>query len=224
MIGRSALAIWMELDAAGEEDFNAWYPRQHLPERLSVPGFLRGRRYEALGVSPPYFTLYELTEPGVLTSEPYLERLNNPTAWTRRVLPVIRRAVRNGARVIAGSERDTVERHLLTARLQPAPGREPAVRAWLTTDALRALGTIPGVTSSAVLEQEIGGTTVVTEERRLFGGEVLGGTPFVVLCELREAGAAPALVDFWRSRQADLAAEVTSDVYRLMYGLAWIGA
>ena len=213
MIGESALAIWMELDPAGEQDFNAWYPRQHLPERLAVPGFLRGRRYEAVGAAPPYFTLYELADPGVLTSAAYLARLNDPTDWTRRVLPVIRRAVRNGTRRVAASPVDRAERHLLTG---------PAVRAWLAGDAVSTLTGLPGVTSCALLEQETGGTSVVTEERRLFGGEVLGGTPFVALCELADAGAEAGLREFWRAWGAGIAAEATVDLYRLMYGLAWL--
>ena len=222
MIGESALAIWMELDPSGEEDFNGWYPRQHLPERLSVPGFLRGRRYAAIGSAPPYFTLYELADPGVLTSAPYLERLNNPTDWTRRVLPVIRRAVRNGTRRIASSAGDSVERHLLTARLVPAAGRGPAVRDWLAGAAVTTLTALPGVTSCALLEQETGGTSVMTEERRLFGGEVLGGAPFVALCELTDAAAEAGLREFWRAWGTRLAAEATVDLYRLMYGLAWL--
>ena len=223
MIGQSALAIWMELDRSGEEDFNAWYPRQHLPERLSVPGFLRGRRYAAVGAAPGYFTLYELAEPSVLTSPSYLERLNNPTDWTRRVLPAIRRAVRNGTRRIASSGRDGVERPLLTARLHPAAGRGPAVKSWLVGEAVRALSALPGVTSCALLEQETGGTSVVTEERRLFGGEVLGGPPFIALCELADAGPEGQLRESWRAWGTQIAAEATVDLYRLMYGLAWLG-
>ena len=87
MIGDAALGIWMDVDPAGLDDFNAWYRRQHLPERLSVPGFLRGRRYQTTGEGPVYFTLYETADAAVLSSAAYLERLNNPTDWTRRALP-----------------------------------------------------------------------------------------------------------------------------------------
>ena len=45
MIGTAALAIWFDVDATGQDDVETWYEHQHLPERLSVPGFLRGRRY-----------------------------------------------------------------------------------------------------------------------------------------------------------------------------------
>ncbi len=44
MIGGAVLAIWFDVDPSGEHEVQTWYPRQHLPERLSVPGFLRGRR------------------------------------------------------------------------------------------------------------------------------------------------------------------------------------
>ena len=144
MIGNSALAIWLTLDPAGEEDFNNWYPRQHLPERLSVAGFLRGRRYRAAGGAPPYFTLYELADARVLSSPAYLERLNHPTDWTRRVLPVIHGAIRNGCARLAASEPDTVEQHLLTVRIAPASGRGPAVRAWLAGECCRDTHRAPG--------------------------------------------------------------------------------
>ena len=222
MIGTSALAIWLTLDPAGEEGFNNWYPRQHLPERLSVPGFLRGRRYRAAGGAPPYFTLYELADARVLSSPAYLDRLNNPTDWTRRVLPVIRGAVRNGCARLATSEPDTVEPHLLTVRIAPASGRGPAVRAWLAGEAAATLTALPGVTGAALLEQETGGTAVVTEERRLFGCEVLGGPPWVALCEVADPGAEAGLREFWRAWGTEIAAEATVDFYRLMYGLRWI--
>ena len=222
MIGTSALAIWLTLDPAGEEEFNNWYPRQHLPERLSVPGFLRGRRYRAAGAGPPYFTLYELADARVLSSPAYLERLNNPTDWTRRVLPGIRGAVRNGGTRLAASEPDSVEQHLLTVRIVPASGRGPAVRAWLTGEAVRTLTALPGVTGAALLEQETGGTAVVTEERRLFGCEVLGGPPWVALCEVADPTAEAGLREFWRAWSSRIAAEATVDFYRLMYGLRWI--
>ncbi len=221
MIGTAALAIWLTLDPAGEEDFNAWYPRQHLPERLSVPGFLRGRRYRAVGGAPPYFTLYELTDTSVLSSPAYLERLNHPTEWTRRVLPVIRGAVRNGCARLAASEPDVVAQHLLTARIVPASGRGPAVRAWLTGEAGGTLRALPGVTGVALLEQETGRTAIVTEERRLFGCEVLGGPPWVALCEVADPGVEPGLREFWRGWATTIAAEVSVDFYRLMYGLRW---
>lgn len=71
-----------------EEEFNAWYDDEHLPERLAIPGFVSARRWVA-DVEPGqgrYLATYELSSPGVLSSAAYLERLNHPTPWSRRCL------------------------------------------------------------------------------------------------------------------------------------------
>ena len=71
-----------------EEEFNAWYDEEHLPERLSIPGFLSARRWVA-DCGPgegKYLATYELSSPAVLQSAAYLERFNNQTPWSRRCL------------------------------------------------------------------------------------------------------------------------------------------
>ena len=222
MTGGAALGIWMDVDAGGLDDFNAWYRRQHLPERLAVPGFLRGRRYHATGDGPVYFTLYETVDPAVLSSAPYMERLNDPTDWTRRALPRIRRMVRNAYRRIAGSVPDRVAPHLLTVRIKPHAGRGPAVKRSLAEDAVGALRGVDGVAGVAVYESEGAGTSVVTEERRIVGGDVSAAPPFLAVCELDQAQAEGAARDFWQTKAGREAADIQLDGYRLMYGLAWL--
>ncbi|MEM0988965.1 MAG: hypothetical protein AAGK00_08785 [Pseudomonadota bacterium] len=80
------LALWNDCLPGHEEKYEAWYRDEHLPERLSIPGFVRGRRWRAEGHSPEYFTYYEVTDPSVLTSEAYLDRLNHPTPATKDVM------------------------------------------------------------------------------------------------------------------------------------------
>jgi hypothetical protein len=84
--GKGVLAFWNGIDAAAEDEFVAWHVREHIPERVGLPGFLRGRRYCALDGAPRYFNFYETETPAVLTSPAYLARLNDPTEWTRRVV------------------------------------------------------------------------------------------------------------------------------------------
>jgi hypothetical protein len=222
MIGVAALGIWMDVDPAGVQDFNAWYRRQHLPERLAVPGFLRGRRYQAAGPGPAYFTLYETVSADVLSSPPYLQRLNAPTEWTRRTLPRIRRMVRTAYRLVA-ARGDPVAPWAVTVRIGGG-ARDAAVRAWLAGGAAEEATAVPGVTGVGVYEAHAAGTSLETEERRLVGGEVTAAPPYLALCELADPGGEAALRDFWRVRAAAHGAEVTVDLYRLMYGLAWIGA
>lgn len=87
----ACLLIANDVAPGFDADFEAWYQRQHVDERLAVPGFLTARRYRAVEASHAFVALYELTEPEVLTSEAYRERLDNPTPWTRRVMPGFRR-------------------------------------------------------------------------------------------------------------------------------------
>jgi hypothetical protein len=82
------LLTMTEPPAHMEEEFNAWYDEEHLPERLSVPGFRSARRWVA-EVAPgegKYLATYELDSSAVLTSPAYLERLNKPTPWSMRCL------------------------------------------------------------------------------------------------------------------------------------------
>jgi hypothetical protein len=80
--GTGVIAIWNDITDEGRANFYEWHDREHIPERVGIPGFLRGRRYIALSGTPQYFTLYEVQNKAVLTGTDYLTRLNNPTEWT----------------------------------------------------------------------------------------------------------------------------------------------
>jgi hypothetical protein len=81
------LAVFNDCDRTREAEYENWYRNEHLPERVGVPGFRFARRYEAIGgASPRFFTYYELDAPGILVSGPYLERSNNPTPWTSKIM------------------------------------------------------------------------------------------------------------------------------------------
>jgi hypothetical protein len=80
------LAIWNDCRAGHETEFEAWFQGEHLLERLAVPGFLFGRRHQAISGGSGYFNFYLVESPSVLTSKPYLERLDNPTPLTKRIM------------------------------------------------------------------------------------------------------------------------------------------
>lgn len=86
---RGILAIFHDCRAGREAEAEAWFQEEHLLERLAVPGFLFGRRHKAVSGLPGYFNFYLVETPEVLTSKPYLERLDNPTPLTRRVMSEI---------------------------------------------------------------------------------------------------------------------------------------
>ena len=84
--GDGILAIWHDCTVGSEDSFEHWYQSEHLVERVSVPGFRVGRRYEAIEGDRQYFTYYEVDSPDVLTSGAYVDRLNDPTPLTKQIM------------------------------------------------------------------------------------------------------------------------------------------
>jgi len=80
------LAIFNDCRAGREAEFEQWFQGEHLIERLGVPGFLFGRRHKAISGASGYFNFYLVQSPDVLTSKPYLERLDNPTPMTKTIM------------------------------------------------------------------------------------------------------------------------------------------
>jgi hypothetical protein len=80
------LAIFNDCRVGREAEFEAWFQSEHLIERLSVPGFWYGRRHRAISGSCGYFNFYLVETPDVLTSKPYLERLDHPTPMTHTIM------------------------------------------------------------------------------------------------------------------------------------------
>ena len=83
------LAIFNNVAPGREAEFEEWFQHEHLQERLGVPGFLLGRRYEAMRGEPRYFNFYVTRSAEVLYSADYRTRLNNPTPMTRVVMSEI---------------------------------------------------------------------------------------------------------------------------------------
>ncbi len=99
LAGLGVVAVWHDLDPAAREDFYEWHNREHLPERVGIPGFRRGRRFVTISGGPEYFTLYEADSLQTLLGQDYANRLNAPSAWTQRVLPAMRNMTRAVCRV-----------------------------------------------------------------------------------------------------------------------------
>ena len=103
LCGEGAVCIWNGIAAGGLDEFYAWHNEEHMPERVGIPGFRRGRRYRAADndTSPLFFTLYETETPEVMTGQDYLNRLNSPTPWTQSVTQTFRDTFRALTRVKA---------------------------------------------------------------------------------------------------------------------------
>lgn len=85
--GTGLLMVWADVPVDKEQEFNRWYNEEHLAERMAIPGFLSGARYEAFKGGPKHLAVYELESPAVLQSAAYKKVSENPTPWTKRSGP-----------------------------------------------------------------------------------------------------------------------------------------
>jgi len=89
--GAAFLAIWNDVEPGRERDYGRWHTREHVPERVGVPGILEGRRYVGAATPPQrYFTLYDLERLEVLESPAYRRLIEAPTPATRAMRPSFR--------------------------------------------------------------------------------------------------------------------------------------
>jgi hypothetical protein len=159
------LAIFNNIAAGREAEFEEWFQHEHLQERLGVPGFLLGRRHEALSGNPQYFTFYVTRSVEVLQSPEYRTRLNNPTTMTRLIMSevfkdMIRTLCQQTYRV--GRMRGAVA---ATARFAERPD-EAALKA-LLREFVQDKRVACGEVWSAVSDDEL----PLSEEERLRGGD-----------------------------------------------------
>ncbi|MBU0723977.1 MAG: hypothetical protein KJ904_08005 [Alphaproteobacteria bacterium] len=96
------LIVATDIPAAQEEEFNRWYDREHVAERVGIPGFLSARRYIAVAASPKYISFYETETFSVLSSPAYKQMLANQTPWSKAVMAGFTNVKRQVARTTAG--------------------------------------------------------------------------------------------------------------------------
>ena len=159
------LAIFNDCRAGREAEFEAWFQGEHMLERLGVPGFLFGRRHKSISGAPGYFNFYVVETPQVLTSKPYLERLDHPTPMTRTIMSevfinmnrtVCRRVARRGG--FRGA-------FAVTARFDRMPD-EAAL-----TGALEQLTADPSVAGGEIWVALDAAQAPVSMEEKLRGGD-----------------------------------------------------
>ncbi|MGG6381375.1 hypothetical protein [Paenarthrobacter sp. NEAU-H11] len=140
--GAAALVNWITVGRSDVPTFDDWYNYQHVPERVSTPGFMRARRFIATdqpdSAEANYLTVYETADLSVLNSPEYLRRLNNPTELTQRVIPTFRQ-FRRAACVISVQRGFGSSSRVLAIELSPERRHEQPLRT-LIADTL-----LPGV-------------------------------------------------------------------------------
>ncbi len=188
LLGQAAMLLSFDVAQEAIPEHDDWHTHEHLPERLAIPGFMRGTRWVARGDGLRYFVLYEVAELATLTSAVYLERLNNPSPWTSKMMPHYRGMTR-GLCTVSASFGLGVGCVGLLIRFKPVAGMEPTFRAWLQDDALPQLPSKAGVGSVHWLEGAA--TPAMTNEQRIRGADT--GVDWALLVTGYDADALTAL-------------------------------
>lgn len=168
LLGRAAMLLSFDVAREAIAEHDDWHTHEHLPERLSIPGFVRATRWVALQGGPRYFVMYEVRQLATLTSEAYLERLNHPSPWTTKMMPHYRGMTR-GFCTVTGSFGLGLGHLGLLVRFKPQVGAESSLRAWLLREALARLASAPGIGSVHLFEGAL--TPAMTNEQRIRGAD-----------------------------------------------------
>jgi hypothetical protein len=192
MLGKAAVAMWWDIAPDAKSEFEDWHSHEHMPERLAIPGFLRGTRWIALSGEPSYFVMYELSRSTTMTTGPYLQRLNNPTPWSQKIMPQHRNMVRSLCRVRA-SFGGGVALALATVRLSPAARKSKSLSEWLIGDVMPKLPGRKGLTAAHLLQALPMAGSPQTAEQKIRGGDAVAD--WVLLVGGYDAGAIRTLLE-----------------------------
>lgn len=166
LLGTAAMLLTFDVAPEAVAEHDDWHTHEHLPERLAIPGFLRGTRWVSSGAGPRYMVLYEVARLETLASEAYLARLNDPSPWTRRMMPHYRGMTRSLC-TVACNMGPGMGHFGLLVRYAPPRSDEAALDAWLAREVLPPLPQRPGLSSAHLLRSGL--DAPMTAEQRIRG-------------------------------------------------------
>src|ERR1700722_11908271 len=215
LAGKGMLLTSMDIDPSDEAEFNRWYDREHLEERVAIEGFLEARRYVAHQGAPKYLSLYSTETFEVLDSATYRTALASQTDWSKATIARFRNMIRAVARITIsrGHGRGAV---LGIVRLRPSTVGAGTLRAVLK-DALDP-NLLDGIISMHLIESDPVLSKPLTDNP---AGSDPGAGDWFVLIDATDVNAVPAAI---AARLADspayTSAVISSGIYRLMWDLA----
>jgi hypothetical protein len=165
LLGEGIFVAWHDVADGSTAKYDRWHSHEHMLERVSIPGFLRGRRYTVVEQGPHYLVIYETADVGVFTAPAYLDRLNNPTPTTREVMPTVRNMNRTLCRV-GISFGCGIGQAMLTIQLSPEGGYEQKHRDWLRGE-LEKLAGKPGIVGAHLVIADEVASRAPTREKLL---------------------------------------------------------
>jgi len=201
LLGRAAVVIWNDVAPEGRTRFYDWHDKEHMPERLALPGFRRGRRFRKPDHSPEWLTIYEADDVSALVSPEYIARLNAPTSVTAETLKYFRNTSR-AVCTVAHSVGSSTGGHVLAMRLAVDAARAHAMCSYLKEHAFPRVMARTGILACHLFAADTSASYVNTAESSTREFDV---PAWVLLCE---ASAADAATDAWRVIEHDRFSEL----------------
>ncbi|MBI5128615.1 MAG: hypothetical protein HZA66_04190 [Rhodopseudomonas palustris] len=179
--GVGLMAFWADIDPDYVLRYQQWHNCEHIPERVSIPGFREGRRYRTISDAPHFLMFYETDATSVLASAAYMAALNTPTDWTREALTHFRNPVRSiyTRLAAAGQAGPFTSPYVVSLRFDlPEGGEDDYAGAWIA-----AVGQSHGVSRARLWRADAAVSNIATSERKIYGGGP-GKQAYLALIEL----------------------------------------
>src|SRR4051812_31082681 len=210
MRGAGFLAIWSDVEPDNLTDYRHWLTREHTTERVTTSGFLAVRVFRATRADiNRFFILYELESPEVLDGPAYMARLNAPTPWSQRIMPLLGNFIRGGGVMTARSGRGEGST-IAALRIDRLPGNPQRL-----ADAIAACDGIAAVQIGAT---DLARTSVPTVEKGMRKDEgIFAG--LVIVEALDEAALRGALRQATKVAPALFGGLKEPEIYQGMFAL-----
>lgn len=218
--GKGMLIVFTEVKAGDERDLNEWYNREHIDERVNLPGFHRARRYVAVHGTPKYLATYECDSVGDLATPGYLHLLANQTPWSQAVMARFTHFHRLTLRVQVDLTHG-VGGAVAAVRFVPDPREHKALAAWLQETALPKAIARPGMVGAAAAENDLEVANAPLRDKSMDRPRA-DRAEWVVLLEGADAGAvgvaARTLFKLASLKNFGVSVAPTIGTYRLLFG------
>jgi hypothetical protein len=213
LAGTGMLLTSMDIDPSDEAEFNRWYDREHLEERVAIAGFVEARRFVAHQATPKYLSLYSTETFEVLDSPAYRTALSNQTAWSKANIARFKNMIRAVARITVSRGQG---RGAALGIIRLRPGSD--------TDRLRAAlrdqldpQTLDGIISMHLIESDPALSRPITDDPPVPNP---GAGDWFVLIDATDVNGIPAAAARIAGNAAFKSLVISSGVYRLMWDLA----
>lgn len=148
--------------SVSDDEYHDWYDNEHLPARLTVPGFRSGARYRAAdGAAPPWLAAYDI-DPGTLDTPAYKDLRVHNSEREKSILARLATLDRREYTLISDERPTGAPVHadaspaLLLVSLSVPPGAEDDLHAWYAEEHTPMLLAVPGWRRSRRYRQVMG--------------------------------------------------------------------